>query len=206
LLKKNFWPMVGVSFLVMLVIGGINQIFSLFTRPAINEMVLQHRFQPKSIFIVLLISVLSAPVYAVLMAGLFKYYLKLIRGESAGVGDAFSGFSPAIGQLLLVGLVQCFLTDIGILLCIIPGVYLGVSWYFAVPLVIDRQMDFWAAMELSRKMVSKHWFVVFGCILVMGLVAVAGVLACCVGILATMPLGLAALMYAYEDVFSRRTA
>jgi len=206
LLKKNFWPMVGISFLVTVVIGGINQLLGLFTRPAVNGMVEAHHASPKALFIVFIVSVLGTPVYAVLMGGLFKYFLKLIRGEPAGVADAFSGFGPSFGQLLLVGLVQSFLTYLGVLFCIIPGVYLGVAWYFAVPLVIDRQMEFWAAMELSRKVVSKHWFVVFGCVLVMGLVACAGALACCVGIFVSMPLAFAALMYAYEDIFGRHAA
>jgi uncharacterized membrane protein len=206
LLKKNFWPMVGISFLVMLAIGGINQLFGLFSKSAMNAMVVDHRFEPRDIFMVLSVSILSAPIYSVFMGGLFKYYLKLIRGESAGIADAFSGFSPSIGQLLVLGLVQCLLVDLGLVLCFLPGFYLAIAWYFSVALVIDRQLDFWPAMELSRKMVSKHWFVVFGCILVMGLVAGAGVLACCVGVFATMTLGMGALMYAYEDIFSRRTS
>jgi uncharacterized membrane protein len=74
---------------------------------------------------------------------------------------------------------------------------------FAMPLVIDRQMGFWSAMELSRKMVSKHWFVVFGFLIVYGLVVLAGLLGCCIGILVTLPIGLAALMCAYETIFSQ---
>jgi hypothetical protein len=204
LLKRNFWPMVGISFLVMLVIGALNQVLGLFTGPIIREMVTQRHATPRGVFIVAVVSILSAPVYSVLTAGLFKYYIKLIRGETAGLGDAFSGFGPSTGQLLLLGFLQCLLVNLGLALCIIPGVYLAVSWYFAVPLVIDRRMEFWAAMELSRKVVSRHWFIVFGCTLVMGLVVAAGLLACCVGVLATLPLGMAALMYAYEDLFSRR--
>jgi uncharacterized membrane protein len=205
LVKKNFWPLVGVSFLVMLVMGGINQLIGLFSRPAINEMILEHRFSPRGIAVVLFTTILSGPIYAVLTAGLFKYYLKLIRGEQAGVGDAFSGFGSSIGQLALLGLLQCLLVDVGIVLCIVPGIYLAVAWYFSVPLVIDRQLPFWAAMELSRKVVSRHWFIVFGFLLVMGLVAASGIIACCVGVFVTIPIGFAALMYAYEDIFGRRT-
>jgi uncharacterized membrane protein len=38
--------------------------------------------------------------------------------------------------------------------------------------------------------------------LLIGLVNVVGVLLCCVGVLVTMPIGFAALMYAYETIFS----
>jgi hypothetical protein len=205
LVKKDFWPIVGVSFLVMVVSGVLNQIIGLFTRPAINEMVVEHRVLPGEIFVILLATLLSAPIYTVLMAGLFKYFLKLIRGAPASVGDAFSGFGPDLGQLVLLGLVQSLLVDIGFAFCFLPGIYLAVCWYFAVPLVIDRRLGFWAAMELSRKMVSKHWFIALGLMLVVGLVAVSGIIACCIGIFATLPIGFAALMYAYEDIFGRRS-
>ena len=72
-----------------------------------------------------------------------------------------------------------------------------------MPLVIDRRMNFWAAMELSRKMVTRHWFMIFAFLIVYGLLVIAGLIACCVGIFVTMPIGFAALMYAYETIFSR---
>lgn len=95
---------------------------------------------------------------------------------------------------------------IGYVLFIIPGIYLSVAWYFAIPLVIDKQLGFWEAMALSRKMVNKHWFLVFAFLIVYGLLAMAGIIACCVGILVTMPVGIAALMFAYETIFSEGQA
>jgi uncharacterized membrane protein len=203
LVKGNFWPTVGVTALVMVTMGVVNQVFGLFTRPAINDMVEQHQFSAGDIAVVVLVTIVSAPVYSIFTAGLFKYYLKLIRGESAGVGDAFAGFGASTGQLVMLSVVQMILMLIGYALCFIPGIYLAVAWYFAIPLVIDKQMGFWEAMELSRKMASKHWFLIFGFLIVYGLLAVAGVIACCVGIFVTMPIGFAALMYAYETIFSK---
>jgi uncharacterized membrane protein len=133
---------------------------------------------------------------------MFKYYLTLIRGESAGMGDAFSGFGRSTGQLVLLSLVMNFLMLIGYAFCLIPGIYLAVAWFFSIPLVIDKQMGFWEAMELSRKMVGKHWFLVFAFLLVYGLLSMAGIIACCIGIFVTLPIGIAALMYAYETIFS----
>ena len=90
-----------------------------------------------------------------------------------------------------------------LLICMIPVIYLAVSWKFTLPLIIDRQMDFWSAMGASRRMVSKHWWQVFGLVILISLVNVAGLLLCCVGILITIPIGFAALMYAYETIFSQ---
>ncbi|HVM47465.1 MAG TPA: GYF domain-containing protein [Candidatus Acidoferrum sp.] len=206
LLKLHFWPIVGISLLVGICIFVINQLLGLLTRPAINDMVYHHHVSPGGIGIILAISFLSTPLYTILIAGLYRYYIALIRGEPAGVGTAFSGFGPAIGHLVLLGLATGFLNLIAFCLCVLPGIYTSVAWMFAIPLVIDRGLGFWQAMELSRRLVTRHWFLVFALVLVVGLVSVAGVIACCVGLLATVPLGWMSLMYAYEDIFGRRTA
>lgn len=206
LLRKNFWPVVGVSLLVLIVVGVMQQLLGLLTHSTWQEMIRDHHFSAGGVAIILLTSLISTPLYAVLMAGLFKYYLKLVRGEAAGLGDAFSGFGVSFLQLSLLGLASGFLTLIGYGLCLLPGIYLAIAWVFAAPLVIDRQMNFWPAMELSRKLVSKHWFMVFALVIVTTLLIIVGVLACCVGILVTIPLGLIALAYAYEDIFRPQTA
>ena len=201
LVRNNFWSVVGVSALVLFAIVGINQLFGLITNPIVNQMVTDQKVNARGILIVLGVTIISAPVSTIFMAGLFKYYLKLIRGEMPTVSDAFSGFGSRTGQLILLSLVQMTLVVLGYMLCIIPGIYLTVAWYFAIPLVIDRNLDFWPALQLSRRLVSKHWFIVFAAMLVFGLVAMIGIIACGIGILVTMPVGTIALMYAYETIF-----
>lgn len=204
LVKAHFWPLIGISLLVMLAMGAVNQLVGIFTGPPVRSMLLERRFSAGTISIFFGASIVTAPLYDVLMGGLFMYYLKLIRGQRAEIGDAFSGFTLAFSQLALLGLVKSLLTFLALLFCIVPGIYVSVAWMFAVPLVIDRRMEFWPAMELSRKVISKHWFLLFAFLLVLGLVTVCGVLACCIGLLVSIPIGWAALLYAYEDIFGRQ--
>ena len=91
---------------------------------------------------------------------------------------------------------------VGFIVAVIPAIYLSVGWIFSLPLVIDRQMEFWPAMSASRQMVGKHWWLVFGLVVVCGLIKVAGVAACCVGLFFTLPIAFGAMMYAYESIFS----
>jgi len=98
----------------------------------------------------------------VLLGGLSLVFLKRIRGQAASVSDAFAGFSLAFGQLLLTGLVSNLLSGVGVCFCLLPGVYLFVAWRFAVPLVADKRLEFWSAMELSRKVVTRVWFPMLG--------------------------------------------
>ena len=89
-----------------------------------------------------------------------------------------------------------------LLVCAIPATYLAVCWKFTLPLIMDRPMDFWTAMGTSRKMVNKHWWLVFGLVVLISLLNLAGLCFCCVGVLFTFPVGIAALMFAYETIFA----
>jgi hypothetical protein len=89
-------------------------------------------------------------------------------------------------------------------ICMIPVTYLSVNLQFTLPLIIDQQMAFWPAMKASWKMVHKHWWQVFGLTIVVGLVSAAGIFGCCIGVLFTIPIGMAAMMIAYETIFCAR--
>ena len=109
----------------------------------------------------------------VFYGGLYLVFLDRIRGKPAVVGDVFTGFNVSFAQLALVGLVSGFLTGISTVCClIIPGLYLVVAWTFCVPLVADRRLEFWSAMELSRKVTNRVWFEMFGLIVLAFLPAI----------------------------------
>jgi uncharacterized membrane protein len=79
--------------------------------------------------------------------------------------------------------------------------YLNTCWLFALPLVGDKGLPFWPAMELSRRVVSKHWWMNFWLFVVAGLLAMAGMLACGFGLLVTGPVAFAMIASHYEKVF-----
>jgi hypothetical protein len=109
---------------------------------------------------------------------------------------------PAGMQNLLPQLLAAFTSALPLLfVCLIPVTFLTVCWQFTLPLIIDKQMDFSTAMKTSWKMVNKHWWQVFGLTILVGLVSFAGLLGCCIGVLFTAPIGMAAMMVAYETIF-----
>jgi hypothetical protein len=56
-------------------------------------------------------------------------------------------------------------------------------------------------MELSRKVISRHWWKFFGFSVVIALLLFAGAMACGIGVFIAVPLVIASLTYAYEDIF-----
>lgn len=108
---------------------------------------------------------------------------------------------------MLSQLMSAYMSSLPVLLvCMIPATYLSVNWTFTLALIIDKQMGFWTAMKTSWKMVHKHWFHIFGLVVLNALVGISGGIGCCIGVLFTLPISVAALMFAYEDIFGRKTA
>jgi hypothetical protein len=194
LLKGEFWPFVGITALFIALLGAASSFGGAsFTHESGGDSVLKVG------------SVVATLVWGPMMGGLLFYFLKKLRHEPATVETAFCGFSPRFLHLFLAGFATSMLTWLGFVCLIVPGIYLLVAWMFTLPIVMDKQVDFWSAMELSRKVVTKHWFKLFGLGLMMWLLICAGVLALVLGVLVMAPLILAALMYAYEDIFGGAT-
>lgn len=55
-------------------------------------------------------------------------------------------------------------------------------------------------MEASRKIITKNWFSMFGFILILGVINIAGILSLIIGLLFTAPLTECAMIAAYEDI------
>ncbi len=179
LLQEEFWLLVGAS-AVVLVLG-----LGIATVPVIGT---------AAIF----------PLAFVLWGSLCWLFLKRIRGLRTDMGDAFGGFTLAFVPLFLGGLVASALTLAGLVLCVVPGLYLLVIWWGFVPLlIIDKRLDFWPAMELSRKVVHRHFWpmaALIGCVIAVGM---SGLLVFLVGAFLTLPLAVATCVYAYEEVFGK---
>jgi uncharacterized membrane protein len=93
---------------------------------------------------------------------------------------------------------------IGVFCLIIPGIYLGVAYAFAHILAVDKGLEFWTALETSRKVITRNWWPMFGLLLLAIPVYILGALALGVGLLVAIPVVLGAIAYAYEDLCNPR--
>jgi hypothetical protein len=185
LMKKNFWPMVAVYALVTILLVFMGSFsLRLSTRWGLNFG-----------------SALSVIFSGVLLGGLHLFFLKLIRGERATLETVFSGFRNCFLQLFLGSLVGTFLVALGFLCFVLPGVYLLIAWLFTLVLIIDKRLDFWPAMELSRKVITRHWWKFLGFAIILFLMKLTGILFCFIGFFIAGPIVHAAFLYAYEDIF-----
>jgi hypothetical protein len=143
----------------------------------------------------IIFSSLAAPLYA----GYGIVAFKRLIGQELQFSDFFKGFNYFL-PLFLAGLAGGLLVSLGFVLLVIPGIYLAVGYMFATFLIIDHRMDFWQAMETSRKIVTKQWFAVFGLALALFAINMLGLLALGIGLLVSAPVTACAAAIAYRDI------
>jgi hypothetical protein len=140
----------------------------------------------------------SSLIASVLMQGLIVIGIIIVP---AVVVAAFAlGFSWNTSQNSSTAVISMIVV-VAMFLSIVPLLYIAVSYTFTQMLIIDRRLGFWQAMEMSRKVVTKRWFSVFGLVIVAGLLNTLGVLALMVGLLVTIPLSHLTLAVAYKNIF-----
>lgn len=85
-------------------------------------------------------------------------------------------------------------------LLIIPIVYLGVSWRWAPMFIVFYDMNFWDAMEASRRITNKKWWMNLLFAFVLYVLSMVGYLGLLVGILFSVPAALCMDYAAFADV------
>lgn len=96
----------------------------------------------------------------------------------------------AVGALVSIAAVVCLF-------------YFLVSWMFAAPLILDKGLDAWPAMNLCRKVVNRHPFRFSVILLVVSTFGMIGAVLCGVGMLVTGTAAGLMLASMYEDMFGR---
>ncbi|TSA37213.1 MAG: DUF4339 domain-containing protein [Verrucomicrobiaceae bacterium] len=167
----------------------------------------------------------GSAVSAILSAGFMYFYITALRTK-ANIDQMFAGFRASNWiQILLAGVVWfaaifvlalvvlapgIYLTIttkseipaiVSVVILLLPIIYISVGVGFVFPLIVDRGIGFWEAITTALKTVHGNWFSAFGLLILVGLVAMSGVILCCVGILATAPLAYMIWGQGYRQLF-----
>lgn len=144
-------------------------------------------------------SILINLIQPIFLAGILLVANDIMKGNAPEFGKFFEG-TKFWGQLIILSLVIGLLTFVGLVFLIIPGIYLAVGYSFANMFVVFLGYDFWTAMELSRKIITKNWWPFLGFLFVLGLINLGGILACGIGIIFTIPATMCMTYCAFEDI------
>lgn len=176
--KKTVWLAIGiyigVALLIGLLFGGING------GPADPD-----SMDPPSL-IELLGNLVSIIVVTPMGVGLMFLAVALAGGESPRPKSLFSWYDQTV-KLVLTYVLMNVLIVIGLLLLVLPGIYLAVSYQIALPLVADKKMGPWEALEASRKVIGHNWFLVLGLDIVASVVLGGSMLLLGIPLIWTLP-------------------
>jgi uncharacterized membrane protein len=150
-------------------------------------------------------SLLNIFVSSFFVAGMYRFALKVARGEPYSFNELFSG-APLFLSVLVANLAVAVGVMIGFALLIVPGAILALGLSMTVPIIVDRGIGPVEALTASWKLTDGHKGNLFVfALLVFGL-AMAGVCACFVGLFLVLPLIYIAQMYIYLKLTGQQVA
>lgn len=178
--KRSIWGASAIMYLVTLVLiaGG-----TLLFPAGINGMA----GGLKTLSLGLLQQLLTSIISVLFTAGLLYMGIRKVVGDPISWRMIGKGFSSA-GNLIVATILQFILVAIGFCLLILPGIYLLVGYLMTLPLIVDKGMSPWQAMETSRKTIHKIWWKVFGLFIVMWLICLLSVIPLGIGLIWTWPM------------------
>ncbi len=151
---------------------------------------------------VLVINIVSWLVNIYLTMGYLRMTLAVVRGEPADFMMLFSG-TPYLVAGVVASILISLGTTFGFLLLIVPGVIVALGWSFTLFLVVDRDLGPIEALSMSWQITNGEKAMLFGWFFVAGCIIMAGVAACCVGVLIAGPVVAVGTAYVYDNCVQR---
>ncbi|WP_338461703.1 hypothetical protein VZH09_11830 [Synechococcus elongatus IITB7] len=134
-----------------------------------------------------------------LLAGFFSAYFKLAKQKSVSLEDFFQGLNH-FWHFSLTALLATSIVLTGSFFFIIPGIYFSVAYILALPIVADRFLHPWSALELSRKSLEYRWSSCLAFLIILSLINYVGFMLNWIVLLFSIPWSVCAIAAAYEDI------
>lgn len=122
-------------------------------------------------FLSIFLLMVSFLVFFILLQGTVYHFIRSYV-ENSGVvveKDVYAGVRSDFGNLLGVGIIGPILIFLGLLLCVLPGIYLWVPLSLSLPLVVFSRKGIIDAITESFEMVRDNWWRTFVALFVMAL-------------------------------------
>jgi hypothetical protein len=122
------------------------------------------------------------------------------ENKSVSAGSIFGYFNKIPGVFLCY-FIMIIMIMLGTALLILPGIYLMFAYMFAMPLVVEKNMSAWRALETSRKALTRKWFRFFGLILLLMLINSLTVVTLFIASIWTVPWSVLTMSMVYTKLF-----
>ena len=150
--------------LALVVFAAVNLLFALIVEAISSD-------NGGRAFWLAILGLATAVVGTTWLQGAFVYAVQDARDGSfdATLGEVFSRVSPSILPLLIAGLLAGLGIAAGLILLIVPGLFLMTIWAVIAPVIVLEQQPPLASFGRSRELVRGHGWTVFGIVIITGL-------------------------------------
>lgn len=177
--KNNAGTLIAVTVIVFLVSFGTSVVFQVITRGVADS-------EGMVIGVSVMSVVVNIAVNTLLQLGTIGIFLKVVRGQEASIGDLFAHFDKIVPGFIASLLISIGVA-VGMILLIVPGIIVAIMTAFSLWFIADRHLGAVEAIKASAEATKGQRMNLF----LFGLAAIGisllGILACCVGLLVTVP-------------------
>ena len=190
------WP-IHLAFLYYFLVG-----FAIFVLYVLTSMALSEGPSTEEELSLLLFTfqVVVSIALVPLMMGIIMMGIIRSSGRKINANTIFAYFSKTLSLLITI-FIMYIMIFIGFLLLILPGIYLSIAYYMALPLVVEKNMGPWQALEASRKTVTHRWFRMFGILFILSIIISISIIPLGIGLIWTLPLFVIAYGIIYRNMF-----
>jgi len=180
--KENLGLLVGVTFVVMIISGAAGG-----ATEVIEQAALQAGGLGMYIIVALACFVGEQVLQSFLWIGQIQIFLKLARGQRAEFSDLFSG-GPYLLPMIGIWFLMTLAITAGLVLLIVPGIILALMWWPTYYLIAEGRCGVMESFSIAGRITQQNWGAAFVLFILSILLIIAGLLACCVGVLFAAPL------------------
>ncbi|MBI1907529.1 MAG: hypothetical protein HYS20_15035 [Rhodocyclales bacterium] len=189
--------------LAMLAYGVITIVATMITNFAFGGLLTAQQGEMSGLTIIggaivqqlVILAVVLPPMIGMLILG-----LRRAVGAPIAVGQVLRHYHRTL-PLLGGNILMTIAIIIGMVLLVIPGIYLSVALLFTLALVAEKGLGPLAAMSASRKAVHKRWFSFLGFGLVLTLINMVAAIPLGIGLIWSMPFTFIATGVLYNRIF-----
>lgn len=150
--------------LALVVFAAVNLLFALIVEAISSD-------NGGRAFWLAILGLATAVIGTTWLQGAFVFAVQDARDGSfdATLGEVFSRVSPSILPLLVAGLLAGLGITAGLVLLVIPGLFLMTIWAVIAPVIVLEKRPPLGSFRRSRELVRGHGWTVFGIVVITGL-------------------------------------
>ena len=160
---------------------------------------LEEASQTTDVMVSLVLQLGMTALVVPLATGLIMMVIKITAGVEATPNEVFNYFDHT-PKLIVWVILQSLMTNIGLILLILPGVYLAVAYQLSLPVMIEKNLRPWRALESSRKAITTHWLQFFLISICLGMICFFACLTV-IGAVFALPWYLCTVGVIYRKIF-----